>query len=110
MDKWSYEELQEFIYEDILEFMGDGLDIRQATSRVQVEYAKAIEGSKLEKLIIFMTLCEEGVKHGFLRDDIKEQTLELLQPINIVAYEKQLNNKEIVKLRDDINRTTTLLG
>lgn len=65
MDRWSYEELQEFIHEDIEEFMGDGLDIRQASARVQVEYAKPIEDSDLEKLIIYMALCEEGVKHGF---------------------------------------------
>ncbi|GAB1148809.1 MAG: hypothetical protein SwBeaBPW_30990 [Shewanella algae] len=83
MEKWSYEELQEFIHEDIEEFMRDGLDIRQASSRVQVEYAKSIESGELEKLIIYMVLCEEGLMHGFLRDDIKEQTLELLERINL---------------------------
>ncbi|EKE75619.1 Imm3 family immunity protein [Gallaecimonas xiamenensis] len=110
MDKWSYEELQEFIHEDIEEFMGDGLDIRQASSRVQVEYAKSIEDSELEKLIIYMVLCEEGVKHGFLRDDIKEQTQELLRRIDLGYCDPQLSDEERLKLRDDMNRTSSLLA
>ena len=61
MEKWSYEELQEFIHEDIEEFMRDGLDIRQASSRVQVESAKSIESGELEKRIIYMVLCEVGL-------------------------------------------------
>ena len=109
MDKWSYEELQEFIHEDVEEFMGDGLSIRQASSRVQVEYAKSIEGSELEKLIIYMALCEEGVKHGFLRNDIKEQTLELLEQIDLERCDQQLSDEERTKLRDDMNRTSALL-
>lgn len=59
MDKWSYRELQEYIHEDIEEFMGDGLNIRQASSRVQVEHAKSIEQSEQEKLIIHIVLCED---------------------------------------------------
>ncbi len=110
MDKWSYKELQGFIHEDIEEFMGDGLNIRQASSRVQVEYAKSIEGSELEKLIIYMVLCEEGVKHGFLRDDIKEKTLELLGRINLGHCEQQLSDEERLKLSDDMNRTLSLLA
>lgn len=110
MDKWSYGELQEFIHEDIDEFMGDGLDIRQASSRVQVEYAKSIEDSELEKLIIYMALCEEGVKHGFLRDDIKEQTLELLGRIDLEQCDQYLSEEERSKLRDDLSRTSNLLA
>jgi hypothetical protein len=110
VDKWSYEELQEFIHEDIEEFMGDGLNIRQASSRVQVEYAKSIEDSELEKLIIYMVLCEEGVKHGFLRDDIKEEALELLGRIDLGQCDQQLSDGERHKLRDDISRTSALLA
>lgn len=109
MDKWSYPELQEFIHEDIEEFMKDGLDIRQASSRIQVEYARSIEDSQIEKLIIYMVLCEEGVKHGFLRSDIKKQTQELLCEVDIDRYSQELNNEEQLKLKDDINRLTTLL-
>ncbi|WP_041324912.1 hypothetical protein [Saccharophagus degradans] len=83
MDKWSYRELQEYIHEDIEEFMGDGLNIRQASSRVQVEHAKSIEQSEQEKLIIHIVLCDKGVKHGFLRGDINKQTLELLIRIHL---------------------------
>ena len=90
--------------------MGDGLDIRQASSRVQVEYAKSIGDSELEKLIIYMALCEEGVKHGFLRDDIKEQTLELLRQIDLGYCDQQLSDEERLKLRDDMNRTSSLLA
>jgi hypothetical protein len=110
VNKWSYEELQEFIHEDIEEFMGDGLNIRQSSSRVQVEYAKSIESSELEKLIIYMALCEEGVKHGFLRDDIKEQALELLGRIDLRYYDQQLSDEERLKLRNDMNRTSSLLA
>jgi len=110
MDKWSYVELQEFIHEDIDEFMRDGLDIRQASSRVQVEYAKSIEANELEKLIIFMVLCEEGVKHGFLRDDIKEQVQELLEGISLDQCDQQLNTDERSKLRDDMKRASALLS
>lgn len=110
MEKWSYEELREFIHEDIEEFMGDGLNIRQASSRVQVEYAKSIEASELEKLIIYMVLCEQGVKYGFLRDDIKEQTLELLGRIDLEQCDQQLSVEERPKLRDDMNRTSALLA
>lgn len=110
MDKWSYTELQEFIHEDIEEFMGNGLDIRQASSRVQVEYARSIEESELEKIIIFMALCEEGVKHGFLRDDIKAQTQELLRKINLGECDQQLSGEERSKLRDDMNKTSALLA
>ncbi|MEE2729946.1 MAG: Imm3 family immunity protein [Pseudomonadota bacterium] len=110
MDKWSYKELQEFILEDIEEFLGDGLDIRQASSRVQVEYAKSIKESELEKLIIYMALCEEGVKHGFLREDIKEQTQELLGRIDLGHCDQQLSDEERLKLRDDIKRTLSLLS
>ncbi len=110
MDRWSYEELQEFIHEDIEEFMGDGLDIRQASARVQVEYAKPIEDSDLEKLIIYMALCEEGVKHGFLRDDIKEQTLKLLERIDIEQCDQQLSVEERHKLRGDMSRASALLS
>ena len=110
MDKWSYEELQKFIHEDIEEFMRDGLDIRQASSRVQVEYAKSIENGELEKLIIYMVLCEEGLKHGFLRDDIKEQTLELLERINLERCDQQLSDDEQCRLRDDMNRISSLLA
>jgi len=110
VDKWSYEELQEFIHEDIEEFIGDGLDIRQASSRVQVEYAKSIEDSELEKLIIYMVLCEEGVKHGFLRDDIKEQTATLLERIDIGQCDQKLSDEEIHKLTDNMNRTLALIA
>lgn len=110
MDKWSYEELQEFIHEDIEEFMGGGLNIRQASSRVQVEYAKSIESSELEKLIIYMALCEEGVKHGFLREDIKEETLKLLGRVDLGQFDQQLSEAERHKLRDDIGRTSALLA
>ncbi|MDO6582174.1 Imm3 family immunity protein [Photobacterium sp. 2_MG-2023] len=110
MDKWSYDELQEFIHEDIEEFMGDGLNIRQASSRIQVEYAKSIEDSELEKLIIYMVLCKEGVKHGFLRDDIKEETLELLGRIDLGLCDKQLSHLERHKLRVEIGRTVALIA
>lgn len=109
MDKWSYEELKEFIREDVEEFMRDGLDIRQASSRVQVEYAKSIEGSDLEKLVIYMVLCEEGVRHGFLRDDIKEQTLRLLERNYLKQCDKQLGDEERPKLRADMDRISILL-
>ncbi len=110
MDKWSYEELQEFIHEDIEEFMSDGLDIRQASSRVQVEYAKSIEDCDLEKLIIYMALCDEGVKHGFLRDDIREQTLELIGKIGLGQRDQRLSKEERLKLKDDMNKTSALLA
>ncbi|GLQ70774.1 Imm3 family immunity protein [Vibrio penaeicida] len=109
MDKWTYEELQEFIREDIEEFLNDGLNIRQATSRVQVEYAKAIQSSDLEKLIIFMVLCKEGVEHGFLRDDIKEDTLNLLEQINLEQCDRMIDHDERQRLRDDMSRTSALL-
>lgn len=110
MDKWSYTELQDFIHEDIEEFMTDGLDIRQASSRVRVEYENSIKSSELEKLIIYMALCEEGVKHGFLRDDIKVQTLDLLGQFDLKQHDDQLSAEEISKLRDDMNRTSALLA
>ena len=110
MDKWSYEELKSFIHQDIEEFIRDGLDIRQASSRVQVEYAKSIENSKVEKLIIYMVLCEEGVRHGFLRDDIKEQTLELLRQIDLGYCDQQFSDEERIMLRDDMNRISSLLA
>ena len=110
MVNWSYEELRGFIHEDIEEFMGDGLNIRQASSRVQVEYAKSIEDSNLEKLIIYMVLCEEGMKHGFLRDEIKEQTLELLGQIDLGQCYQQLSEEELPRLRDDMNRISALLA
>lgn len=110
MEKWSYEELRDFIHEDIEEFMRDGLDIRQASSRVQVEYAKSIEDSELEKLIIYMVLCEEGVKHGLLRGDIKEQTLELIRRIDLEQLDQKISGDEQSKLRNDMNRTSALLA
>ena len=79
MDDWSLTELKQIIHEDIEEFMGDGLDIRQASSRVQVEYARLIDASQLNKLVIYMVLCDEGIKHGYVRDDIKNSALQLLR-------------------------------
>src|SRR5690606_6395382 len=110
MDRWSYEELQEFIHEDIEEFMGDGLDIRQASARVQVEYAKPIEDSDLGKLIIYMALCEEGVKHGYLMDEIKEQTLKLLELIDSGRWEQQRSIEERHKLKGYMSRASALLS
>jgi hypothetical protein len=109
MDRWSYAELQEFIHEDIEEFMGDGLDIRQASSRVQVEYAKSIKDSELEKLIIYMVLCEEGLNHGFLREDIRMHTIELLEGISLNDCDQQLSFDEQSRLREDMKRVSNLL-
>lgn len=89
--------------------MGDGLNIRQASSRVQVEYAKSIEQSEQEKLIIYMVLCDKGVKHGFLRDDIKKQTLELLNRIDLERRTEYLSEEELSKLENDMSRTSDLL-
>lgn len=110
MNRWSYDELQEFIQEDIAEFIGDGLDIRQATSRIQVEYHKSINESDLEKLVIFMILCNEGVKHGFLRDDVADQTIQLLRSIDVGLFDKQLSESERIQFRKDIANTAKLLG
>lgn len=39
--------------------------MRQASSRMQVEYAKSIEQSDLEKLITYMALCDKAVSMDF---------------------------------------------
>ncbi len=109
MENWSYQELQDFIHEDVEEFMSDGLNIRQASSRVQVEYARSLENNELEKLIIYMVLCEEGVKNGYLRDDIKGDTLELLGKVDLELCDQQLNEVEQSVLRVDINRILSLI-
>jgi uncharacterized protein YoaH (UPF0181 family) len=56
MKRWTYEELKQNIVEDIEEFMSDGLNFRQATSRVQVEYRRIIDKDPVQKLIIYMML------------------------------------------------------
>lgn len=110
MNRFSYGELCEFIRGDIAEFKRDGLDIRQATSRVQVEYYKSIKESDFEKLVIFMILCEEGVKGGFLREDIAQQTKQLLDSAELYLFDKELSENERLRFRNDIAKTVKLLG
>lgn len=80
--------------------MNDGLNIRQATSRVQVEYEKTIKESAFHKLTIYLALCAEGIKNGFLRDDIRDQTLELISDQKAITQD--LSEQEKAILRTDI--------
>jgi len=97
MDNWSYEELKEYIHEDIAEFMVDGLNIRQVSSRVQVEYKNSIGNNQVEKAIIYLVLCDEGIKNELLREDIKIDTINLLDHIDNDLLSKELLPSELEK-------------
>jgi len=100
--RWTYNEIQTYIREDIIEFINDGLDINQATSRVQVEYQDIIEENNIEKLFIYIALAKLGLEHGFLREDVQKELLEIKE--TCPDLKNELDDDEYKQLQKDIKR------
>lgn len=110
MEKWSYEDLTQYINNDVNEFMSEGLNIRQATSRVQVEYQRVIQDEPLDKLIIYMMLSKLGIEHGFLRDDIRDETLIMVKLNEQSNYSDALSPKELEAFKKDVKELLETLS
>jgi uncharacterized membrane protein YheB (UPF0754 family) len=103
MNRWSYCELAQYIYEDFNEFLSDGLNVRQVISRIQVEYYKIMEESPIERLMIYILLAKLEIEHGFLREDIREEVLRMINDNRLSKFSNELETSELKKLKEDID-------
>ena len=109
MKDYTYTELRKYISDDINEFIADGLNIRQAISRVQVEYSQLMAQSDLAELIIHMVLSREVVVRGETRTDVTEKTLRCIESAGAKDFKKELDDRELQMLREEIQTTIELL-
>ena len=110
MRGYSCKDLRKDIIEDIDEFIADGLNVRQATSRVQVEYAQLIEECELAELIIYIVLSQEGFRHGCLRTDVKSKALHCINNTNVKKYENHLDEEQLSSLKREIEFTSEIFS
>ncbi|OYD07745.1 Imm3 family immunity protein [Paludifilum halophilum] len=110
MERWSYEEITQYIRDDFSEFLMDDLNVKQATSRVQVEYQNIIEESSVEKLFIYIVLAKLGLEHGTLRDDIKEEVLKMITEEKLLKIKDDLTPNEYKNLMKDTHDLLSLIN
>lgn len=109
MERWSYFELKQYIREDFEEFtFKDGLQPRQAISRIQVEYERVMEESFLETVIIYSQLASIAIERNFLnqREDIKLRVSNMLTEIKYSDFQSELTPEELVAFKLDIDDVT----
>ncbi|TMV50635.1 hypothetical protein FE783_08040 [Paenibacillus mesophilus] len=67
----SYKELEQYIVEDFEEFLDEGLSLSQVTDKLLVEYHRGTVNSKVEKLVVYLTIALLCLDKGYLREDIR---------------------------------------
>ncbi|WP_432776320.1 hypothetical protein AAFJ72_05260 [Brevibacillus gelatini] len=106
----SYKELEQYIVEDFEEFLDEGLSLSQVTEKLLVEYHRGIVNSKVEKLVIYLTIALLCLDKGYIRDDIKDELNILISDITSIPLKDELEAEDIKKVLQNIEQYRGHLG
>ncbi|NOU68806.1 hypothetical protein GC096_32810 [Paenibacillus sp. LMG 31461] len=113
MERWSYFELKQYVYKDFEEFtLKDGLQPRQAISRIQVEYERVMDESYLESVIIYSQLASIALEKNFIsqREDIRLNVSKMLKEIKYSDFQSELTIEELAAFKRDLDEVTNKLN
>lgn len=106
----SYKELEQYIVEDFEEFLDEGLSLSQVTEKLLVEYHRGIVNSKVEKLVVYLTIALLCLDKGYLREDIKDELDIMTSDIASMSLKEELKAEDIKKVLQDIEQYKGHLG
>ncbi|BFH60395.1 Imm3 family immunity protein [Paenibacillus azoreducens] len=106
----NYKELEQYIVEDFEEFLDEGLSLSQVTEKLLVEYHRGIVNSKVEKLVIYLTIALLCLDKGYLREDLKNNLNIMISDISLLPLKEELESEDIKKIMFDIGKFNEQIG
>ena len=104
MERFSYDEMKQDIHSDYERYMDGGykFSFNGATSKILDDFRRVINSNEVESIMIYIVLAQEGIEHGELCPQIRDEVQKIINKSEIARFEEELSSEEYNQINHDL--------